>query len=174
MDLELDPDRDDRFRVAIVAVTVLLVLIILAVLGYAALQRRQELLSAAEETAQNLARVFEEQTAGSIAAVEVALNAAVTTIRLLPVRSATREADIHNLLVENVRKLPFLRAIWIVDAAGDMIHDSESLPGRYNLSDRQYFRVHRDNPAYGLYVDRPILSKLGVWFIGVSRRIDRL
>jgi signal transduction histidine kinase len=171
-DLKLDLDRDRRVRFAIVAVTVLLVLAILAALGHAAMQRRQDLLFVAEETAENLARVFEEQTAGSIAAVEVALSAMATTIRLLPVRSATRRGDIHELLVENVRRLPFLRAIWILDATGDMIHDSESVPGRHNLSDRQYFRVHRDNPAHGLYIDRPILSRLGVWFIGISHRIE--
>src|ERR1700704_4986393 len=168
----VDSGHDHRVRIMIVAVTALLVLGTLVILVFSVLQRRQEILSATEGTAQNLARVIEEQTKGSLAAVEAALTATATTIRLLPARSATRQADIHGLLVENVRKLPFLRAIWILDARGDMIHDSESLPGRYNLSDREDFRVHRDNPEYGLYVARPVRSRLGVWFIGISRRID--
>jgi signal transduction histidine kinase len=167
-----DSGRDRRVRITIVAVTALLVLVILAVLFLSVLQRRQEILFAAERTAQNLAQVIEEQTKGSIAAVEAALTATATAMRLLPAKGERRKAVIHDLLLENVRKLPFLRAIWILDARGDMIHDSESLPGRYNLSDREYFRVHRDNPAYGLYVDRPLRSRLGVWFIGISRRID--
>jgi len=168
----VDSGHDHRVRIMIVGVTALLVLGTLVILVFSVLQRRQEILSATEGTAQNLARVIEEQTKGSLAAVEAALTATATTIRLLPARSATRQADIHGLLVENVRKLPFLRAIWVLDAKGDMIHDSDSLPGRYNLSDREYFRVHRDNPEYGLHVDRPIRSRLGVWFIGISRRID--
>jgi signal transduction histidine kinase len=172
MGLELDPDRDRRVWLGIVAATVLLVLIILAILVFSILQRQKELLAAADGTARNLVRVIEEQTAGSLAAVEVALTSTATAVRFLPDDRKTRDADIHALLRENVRKLPFLRAIWILDSAGDMIHDSESLPGHYNLSDREYFRVHRDNPAYGLYVDRPILSRLGVWFIGISHRLD--
>lgn len=167
-----DGDRERRFRAVIVAATVLLVLTILAILVFSFLQRRQEILSTAEQTAQNLVQVIEEQTKGSIVAVEVALTATARTMQQLPARSATRQADIHDLLLENVRKLPFLRAIWILDATGEMMHDSESLPGRHNLSDREYFRVHRGNPSYGLYVEGPILSQHGVWFIGISRRID--
>src|SRR6185503_7129178 len=106
------------------------------------------------------------------AAVDVALAGTATTTQLLPPDGRTRTADIHELLLHSVRALPFLRAIWILDAGGNMIHDSESLPGKYNLSDREYFRVHRDNPSHGLYVDRPVLSRHGVWFIGVSRRIE--
>ena len=53
-----------------------------------------------------------------------------------------------------------------------MIHDSDNLPGNHKLSDRAYFRVHRDDATQGLYIDPPILSKLGVWFVGASRRID--
>ena len=170
---DVDSSRDRRVRARIVIVTVLLVLVILAILVLSLLQRRQEILSAAERTAQNLAQVIEEQTKGSVAAVEVVLTGTATTMRLLPAKGGERKAAIHDLLLENVRKLPFLRAIWILDARGDMIHDSESLPGRYNLSDREYFRVHRDNPEYGLYVERPIRSRLGVWFIGISRRIDK-
>ena len=170
--IDVDAGRERRVRNTIVTVTALLVLIISAVLAYAALQRRQHVLSEVHGTARNLVRVIEEQTAGSIAAVEVALTATVATLRAIPGGSKTRRQDIHALLVENVRKLPFLRAIWILDSDGNMIHDSDNLPGKYNLSDREYFRVQRDDRAHGLYVDRPIRSRLGVWFIGISRRIE--
>jgi signal transduction histidine kinase len=169
---DIDTGRERRVRNTIVTVTALLVLIISAVLAYAALQRRQHVLAEVQGTARNLVRVIEEQTAGSIAAVEVALTATVATLRTIPGGSKTRRQDIHGLLVENVRKLPFLRAIWILDSDGNMIHDSDNLPGKYNLSDREYFRVQRDDRAHGLYVDRPIRSRLDVWFIGVSRRIE--
>ena len=54
-----------------------------------------------------------------------------------------------------------------------MIHDSQHLPGSYKLAEREYFQIHRDMPAAGLYIDRPILSPLGVPFIGLSLRINR-
>lgn len=56
--------------------------------------------------------------------MEVALSATVATLRVFPEGSKTRKQDIHALLVENVRKLPFLRAIWILDSDGNMIYRS--------------------------------------------------
>jgi signal transduction histidine kinase len=159
-------------RSAIIAGAAMLVLGVLAVVVVSVQQRRQGTLAAAEATGRNLVRVIEEQTVGSIAAVDVALGGIATTLRLLSARGSGRDAEVHGLLLENVRKLPFLRAIWVLDSAGDIIHDSESLPGRYNLSEREYFRVQRDHPERGLYVYGPILSKHGVWFIGVSRRLS--
>lgn len=169
---DIDPGRDRRVRITTVGVTAFLVLGILAVLVFSVAQRREEFLFAAERKAQNLDRLIEEQTKGSIAAVEAALTAAATAMRLSSARDGRRKAVIDALLLDDVRKLPFLHSIRILDSSGDLIHDSESLPGCFNLSDREYFRVHRDNPDYGLYLDRPIRSRLGVWFIGISYRID--
>lgn len=169
----IDPVRNRRVRRAIIAGVAMLVLGVLVVVVVSVQQRRQAILATAEATGRNLVRVIEEQTVGSIAAVEVALGGMAATLRLLPASNGSRrKADVHALLVENVRKLPFVRAIWVLDRTGDMIHDSESLPGRYNLSDREYFRAQRDDPERGLYVYGPILSKHGVWFIGVSHRLS--
>ena len=150
----------------------MLVLGVLTVVVVSVQQLRQGTLATAEATGRRLVRVIEEQTVGNIAAVDVALAGMATTLRLLSARGSGRKEEVHGLLLENVRKLPFLRAIWVLNSAGDMIHDSESLPGRYNLSDREYFRVQRDHPERGLSVYGPILSKHGVWFIGVSRRLS--
>jgi hypothetical protein len=171
----MSPDLESRaghVGTLLLAGIALLVLVILVNLVLALLKERGDILANAKARAQNLVQLIEEQTAGSLAAVDVALAGTATTTQLLPRDGRTRGADIHELLLDSVRALPFLRAIWILDANGNMIHDSESLPGKYNLSDREYFRVHRDNPSHGLYVDRPVLSRHGVWFIGISRRIE--
>src|SRR5688572_26490645 len=169
----IDPVRNRRVRSAIIAGAAMLVLGVLAVVVVSVQQRRQEILAALEASGDNLVRVIEEQTAGSITAAGVALKGTATTLRRLPERGKARDAHVHAILVGDVRMLPYLRAIWVLDAAGDMIHDSESLPGRYNLADREYFRVQRDNPQHGPYVYGPILSKHGVWFIGISQRLDK-
>jgi hypothetical protein len=72
------------------------------------------------------------------------------------------------MLTASIRNLPFVRAIWILDPEGNMIHDSERLPGKYNLSDREYFQVQKAAPQAGLYIEGPIKSKHGVWFIAAS------
>ena len=161
-----------RVRMIIASVVVVLVAVILANLGYTLVRQRQAVLSGAEQRTQNLVRVIEEQARGGVDAVDVTLASIARVLQLLPGRREPRNAGIHALLGANLRNLPFVRAIWVLDPQGNMIHDSDNLPGSYNLSDREYFRVHLDDPAGGLYIDPPILSRLGVWFVGASRRID--
>jgi signal transduction histidine kinase len=170
--IDIDAGRERRVQNMVVVGTALLVLILLASVAFAVLDQRREILSVTEMRVRNLVQVIEEQTGGSIAAVEIALAGTARTLQLLPGKIEPRQPIVHALLRENVAKLPFVRAIWVLDAEGNMIHDSDNLPGKYNLSDREYFRVQRDDRAHGLYVDRPIRSRLGVWFIGVSRRIE--
>ncbi len=164
-------DGDRRVRILVIAFSLLFVGAVLVNLVFALMQARERILAEHADAAQKLAQVLEEQTAGSIRAIEIALHATTRSMQLMPGQGPSYRRIVHELLQDDIRNLPFVRAIWVLDANGNMIHDSESLSGSYNLAEREYFRVHRDNPSYGLYIDRPILSKLGVWFIGVSRRI---
>lgn len=169
------PSKNDEHRVSVLiaAFSVLIAAAILVNLAFSPAQGRRTVLAEKSNTAQNLARVLEEQTASSINAVDLALQSTTKSLQLLPAQSQNRQRQVQEILESNLRNLPFVRAIWVLDGEGNMIYDSEQLPGRYKLSDREYFRLHRDNPSSGLYIDRPILSKIGVWFIGISRRINR-
>ena len=167
------PRDDRRIRVIVGAVMLALIAAVLAHLGYSLARQRAAMLTAGEATTQNLARVIEEQTRGALDAVDVTL---ASIARALPLLSEAREArnrDIHWLLRENLRGLPFVRAIWVLDGNGMMIHDSDDLPGSDDLSDREYFRAHRDDPRRGVHVDPPIKSRLGVWFVAASRRVEK-
>jgi len=64
--------------------------------------------------------------------------------RRLGTAPRTGPDSIDAQMQEALANLPFVRAIRVLDADGDMIHDSEHLPGRYNLADRRYFQVQRD------------------------------
>ncbi|WP_164932017.1 EAL domain-containing protein [Janthinobacterium sp. 17J80-10] len=169
------PRKNDEqhLRRLIAFFSALIILAILANLVFSLTQSRWNVLTERGNTAQKLVQVLEEQTSGSINAVELALQAITKSLQLLPAQSPDRKRMVQEIMEGNIRNLPFVRAIWVLDSEGNMIHDSQQLPGRYNLSDREYFRLHRDNPAHGLYIDRPILSKLGVWFIAISTRISR-
>jgi signal transduction histidine kinase len=63
-------------------------------------------------------------------------------------------------------------AIIVVDADGNWL--ATSLPANGgNVSDREYFRHHRDNPDRGPFVGPPIKSRvIGDWVITVSRRLQ--
>lgn len=165
--------RERRLPGLVIGLTATFLIAILGNLVLALSDARQEVLLKATHTAQNLAQALEQHTAGSVNAAEIALNGTVKTLQLLPEQTPANRAVIDDLLAETIRNLPFVRAIWVLDADGNMIYDSENLPGRYNLADRLYFRVHRPDPDVGLFIDHLTLSKHGVWFIPVSLRVAR-
>ena len=157
----------------VVAFSVLCAVAVLANLAYQVVQGRADAIGHASRNAATLVRTLDAQTTASIDATELALLAADNALRMLPASNPERDVLIEAMLAESIDRLPFIRAIWVLDADGRMIHDSERLPGRYNLAERAYFKAHRDGPKLGLYIDQPIVSKLGIPFIGLSRRIAR-
>jgi diguanylate cyclase (GGDEF)-like protein/PAS domain S-box-containing protein len=158
-------------RMLLIAFLTLLFIGVITNLIYTLSQARQDVLQLQQLTSEKLVQVLEQQTADSMNIVELALQSSARSIALMPPEKPGREEAVQDTLVSAIRQLPFVRAIWVLDAQGNMIHDSERLPGKYNLSDRNYFKIHRDQPQPGLFIDRPMLSKHGVWFIGASLRI---
>lgn len=163
--------QDRRDAVIIASVVVALVVVTLAVLTYDLAKQRDSALEDATEKTRNLVRVIEEQAGGGMNAVDVTLASVARVLQIVPGRHEARNREVHGLLRSSLEGLPFVRAVWVMDARGDMIHDSDDLAGHYNLSDRRYFHVHRETKDAGLYIDPPILSRLGVWTVAASRRI---
>ncbi len=143
---------------------------ILANLAFQIMRARADIIANNTRSARVLVRVLAEQSSASLDAVELALQASGRAQRLMAPDAPEREQVIDQLLADSLARLPFIRAIWVLDAAGNMVHDSDHLPGQYNLSERPYFQVHRDHATAGLFIDRPTMSKLGVPFIGLSWR----
>jgi diguanylate cyclase (GGDEF)-like protein len=166
------PVEDRRVRIIVASAIIILVAVVLANAIYTIAYQREQILADTELTAENMARVIEEQTQGDLNAVDVTLGSVARAMQFLPNRQKLRDSDINVLLRANVHNLPFVRAIWVLDVNGNMIHDSDNLPGHYNLAGRDYFRAQRDNPSQGLFVGSPVISPLGVWFMGTSRRIN--
>ncbi|WP_306606466.1 hybrid sensor histidine kinase/response regulator [Azonexus sp.] len=76
------------------------------------------------------------------------------------------------LLREKLATLPEASAIQIVDANGNFLHSSLATVPGINVSDRDYFQMHRDNSASGLIISPPLVSRTnGTWSISLSRRI---
>lgn len=157
----------------VIAFSVLCALAILASLAFQVFSARTDVLRHHSQSATILVRVLEQQTIASLDAAELALTASERAIRLLPAGGPQRVAAIDQLFQTSIARLPYLRAMWLLDADGNVVQDSDQSADKVNLSDREYFLIHRDDPSLGLYIDRPMLSKQGVPFIGLSRRINR-
>ena len=162
-----------RVGALVIVFSVLCAAAILANLAFQVVQARADILRRHSQGATTLARVLEQQTIASLDSVELALKATDQAIRRLPTGAPDRAAAIDRLLAANLAGLPFIRAIWLLDADGNVVRDSDRMAQRPSQSEREYFLIHRDEPGIGLYIDRPILSRLGVPFIGLSLRIDR-
>lgn len=135
----------------------------------------QGALGKGEQTAENLARVIEAQTRHAFVSAELSLNSIGSALRLMPPGRPSRAADLHALMKAAADDQPHVRAIFVTDENGVMIHDSDSLPASpRNFSDREYFRVHRDHPDYGLYIGPLLVSRTtDKTFISMSRRISK-
>jgi PAS domain S-box-containing protein len=156
-------------------ITAALALVVCALLGGAATVQWQQYESQIAETgknAQNLAAAIEAQVSGSVDAVDIALAGLARTLPLLPAAQRPGDDDIHALLRANLGGLPFVRALWVTNATGDIVHDTDRLPVMFNFDTRAYFVAQRDNPSQGLFLGPPIADAKGVWFVSASRRIN--
>ena len=143
---------------------------ILANLAFQIVRARADIIERNTRSGAVLVRVLEEQTSASLDAIDLALQATGRAATLMAPDDPRRAAVMDQILKDSLARLPMVRAMWVLDADGNMIHDSDHLPDKYNLSDRDYFRAHRDQAPPGLFIDRPLMSKLGVPFIGLSLR----
>lgn len=123
----------------------------------------------------NLARVLEEQTARSIQTIELALGHVADLWTRMPAGRAVGDAEATGLLRARLAEVGGARAMFIVNAQGRIVHDSEAVPALgMDVSDREYFRQHRTGSLAtdALYVGKPIESRAtGRPFLPMSRRL---
>lgn len=84
-------------------------------------------------------------------------------------------ATLHRFLFDRAASAEYLGTILILDQAGNVRYDSQSLvPPQVNFADRDFFQIHRDHPDAGMYISRPYLSRLrnDDASIGISRRLS--
>lgn len=82
------------------------------------------------------------------------------------------EASFHDRLKSLTESLPQLRDIWIVDEQGYGIVSGTLFPmPRVDLSDREYFSVHKNDPSRGLFISDVIEARVAdLHFFAISRR----
>ncbi|MBB3020948.1 signal transduction histidine kinase [Microvirga lupini] len=167
--------RSRSVRLAIpLAPAALLALGILLLAGLELRQTYGEAARRGEEDARNLAHVLAEQTDRTFQAVDFTLLGIRDALKAAP---GMTDNDVHfqNSLRERLAALPYVRALYVIGPDGFITHDTDypSTP-RVSLADRPYFKAHQEDPGLGLHVEQPLRSRsVGVWFVGLSRRINR-
>lgn len=157
-------------RRQIVRLATLLIVLSGVALAAALYTLREDALRAGERLNESLVRVIEEQTSRTLQAADQRLQLALVRFHALgpPAGLSTNQAQA--MLREQLEGLPFMRAMWILDKDGVIIHDSDSGNIGMSLGDREYFQIYRGDPRAGFHVSVPVRSRsTGNWLISVSR-----
>jgi PAS domain S-box-containing protein len=171
-DAGVPPEQRSLYRM-LGAVSLVLVAVLVGNIFYTVWQERGEVMEQAGLTTRDLARVIEEQTAAFVDNVGLAMGVAEATLAGAG-DAPTRQRRIHDDLKRALALMPYARALFVTDAAGRLLHDSDNLPAPpADFSDREYFAFHRDHPGSAVHIGRPIRSRTsGRWFIPASRRVE--
>ena len=157
---QTDAERADRPMHWLLAAVI--VLPITVFVAGAAISYRQHLTEAQDRLQRNLGTVYEH-------ALKV-LETIELTNRYLDESSPGRtdddkmrsdEADYHRRLKSLTETLPQFADVWIIDADGHPVVSGTvfPIPRQLDLSDRDYFRVHKNNEVTGLYVGDVVTAR---------------
>jgi hypothetical protein len=157
-----------------ITVGVLAPLGMLLVSGMMLLDLRRDAWDKAEQTSRNLLQVIERDIARNVEVIDLTLRAVQDNLRAPGL--AKLDPDMRQLvLFDRAATARDLGVMFILDENGDVVEDAATSPPRKgNYTDRDYFQAHKANRHLGLYVGRPIVSRLtGERMVNFSRRIDK-
>jgi signal transduction histidine kinase/CheY-like chemotaxis protein len=155
-----------RLAAGVVVVSGCLVALTLAYLRVGAIESGQH-------TTESFAHIIEEQTTRTIQAVDQKLQLAAGSVAQLGAAGELNERSARVLLREQIRQLPFLRAMWVMDAQGRIVYDSDTGNIGVTLADRAYFQIYRSQPQTSFYLGTPVRSRTtGGWLISASRPLN--
>lgn len=138
-------------------------------------QMRLDAMAQARDAAQNLVLSLQKETERNLDIYQLGMRDVMTSMETPSIRQLT--PDVRQLVAfssaNNVRELG---VIFAADAAGNSVLDSRGvLPPKFNVSDRDYFQVQREQKGAGLYLSKPFVPHAGAVgqpSIALSLRLD--
>lgn len=146
----------------------------LVVSGLMLLDMRHDAWDKAEQTSRNLLQVIERDIARNVEIIDLTLLAVQDNLRAPGL--AQMDGTMRQLvLFDRAANARDLGVMFVLDETGEIVEDAMVQPPRRgNYADRDYFQAHRANRHLGLFVGRPIVSRLtGERMVNFSRRIDK-
>lgn len=151
--------------------------LVLGVSGFVVWQSIREhdlALEAANRQLLGNARALAEHAGQSLAVAERALAEVHAEIGQHGGLEGLGERQLHELMKSKVSGMRQVGSALLVDAAGRGVANSREYPLQtMRVTDREYFRYHRDNPGRGLFIGRSVKSRvLGSRVFTISRRLN--
>jgi len=133
--------------------------------------KRASDIEAAEITTRNLARVLEEQTAFSLAAVDASLSTFTTLWANLPAGRRLDDEAMRRLLRQFTLAGSYTRSIYILDPGGRMLLHSAGDISDETFDDREYFNIHKASDR-GVHISEMMKGRItGRWGMVLNRRL---
>ncbi|HWG07291.1 MAG TPA: EAL domain-containing protein [Beijerinckiaceae bacterium] len=129
----------------------------------------------AKQAAANIADTIEHDTARTFEIYDLSLQGVLQALSEPEIARLTGKAR-QTALFDYAARATYFNAILVLDENGKIVDDSNLLdPPGFNLADRDYFQVQKENPDAGLYFSRPLQSRYldGDWTIAISRRLSK-
>ncbi|MBC7917394.1 MAG: PAS domain S-box protein [Rhodoferax sp.] len=136
----------------------------------ALLYLRAQALESGQRLTESFAQVIEEQTTRTLQSVDQSLQMAADKLALQRAAGTLTEASARALLQEELRSLPFVRALWVTDARGRLTFGTE--PGNIgtDLSNVDYFISLKARPETRFLVGSPVHG-MDHWMIPAARTL---
>lgn len=151
------PRRDLQSVVFFAALTLIFLLVAgLSVISYDRIHRE------AETTATNLTETIRENIEQTFIRSQSDIDVfarLVTAEDLSPRLTAQRRAEIEMLMENHLRRFPQIVNYRIFDADGQTVMGAGANKANFNVSDREWFRSLRENPANDLAISDVIVGK---------------
>src|ERR1700751_132540 len=123
----------------------------------------RETYRATEAANGDLARALEEYMLRNMQGVDLLLGTTIEALEQKPSLLSAGNPALINELKRRVAPYPTAKSIVVLDADGNMLGDTlgNEASGRpANFADRAYYKVQRDDPGRGLFIDLPLTSRV--------------
>lgn len=134
-------------------------LVFAALVAWVLAYLRTQAIESNERLIQSFVQVIEEQTSRTLQTIDQRLQLATSSLAQLEAAGGLNEASARALLREQVKELPFVRAIRVLDAQGRVQYDSDLGNIGISLADRSYFQVYLVQPQTRFYLDNPVRGR---------------
>lgn len=150
------------------------VCLICAVVGDLLYSTRVLELKRASTESSNLSTAIAQDVARNIELFDLSIQNVIDGLQDPGVTAASRKLQ-QMILFDRAASAPYLGALLVIDAHGDLLMDSRRLDiPRVNYADRDYFKAQVERADVGLFISHPLISRTdGQPIIGLSRRISK-
>jgi diguanylate cyclase (GGDEF)-like protein len=144
-----------------------------AVCGWVLLDARRATQARAIEVATSLVNSLRFDIARNVETLDLSLETVANNLKLAGLDRLSPEMRQH-VLFDHPTSNRYPTSVFVVDETGQIKHDSRNLdPPKQNFSDREHFQVHKDNDSVGLFISRPLVSRVnGRTLVAFSRRLS--